>query len=724
MNREIVGICISFIVIFTAISLLSYHPSDPSLIAGGIDTSEGIHNLFGFIGAQISGLLIGLFGVGAFWIPVLLVLIGIHLWNGYDKKDLLSTIGGGVLLLFSTGALFAVRRHDLTIFGNSFPTGGVLGIPFSEFIIKYSNAVGGIIILILLWMIGFILATGISLITVGKKTWRLAAVTAKHSTQIAHIPFSGKDSTSSAAGVSVSGGDGTPKKLKSVKKAKTSASKKAASLIQKVTGIKSPAKRPEIDITPILPSDTLLDEPDSRPSGVNDDKLQSQSAMLEHKLQDFGVSGKIVGVTPGPVVTTFEYEPASGIKVNKIVRLADDLALTLKAVNIRIVAPVPGKAAVGIEIPNTVRETVRLKEIISADVYTKSKSKLTLCLGKDIGGNPVVAKLDEMPHLLIAGATGAGKSVGLNTMICSLLYKSGPEDVKLILIDPKKIEFPIFEGTPHLVTPVVTDPKKATRALFWAVREMENRYTLLADYRVKNISQFNRKIEKDPSANGEKLPYIVIIIDELADLMMVASRDVESALMRLAQMARAAGIHLILATQRPSVDVLTGVIKANFPTRLSYKVSSKIDSRTILDANGAEQLLGSGDMLFLPPGTDRVQRIHGAYISEDELLRITEHLKERKTPEYDETVIESSPSASPAGPAPTADTEYDEKYDAAVALVTKTRQASIALIQKQLRIGYNRALKIIETMEKEGVIGPAKTGKPREVLVRGYDDAS
>ena len=450
-----------------------------------------------------------------------------------------------------------------------------------------------------------------------------------------------------------------------------------------------------------------------------------KSQLLEKKLEDFGVMGKVVAVTPGPVITTFEYEPAPGVKINRVVNLTDDLALALRALSIRIVAPIPGKAVIGIEIPNANRLTVRFKDIVVSGAFNKSKSPLTLCLGKDIVGNPVVASLDKMPHLLIAGATGSGKSVALNTMICSFLFKASPDQVKMIMVDPKRIELSTYDGIPHLITPVVTDVKKATNALFWAVREMETRYVLLAEKKTRNIDQYNLKIEKELKSglDGDtpppgKLPYIVVIIDELADLMMVASRDVEVALTRLAQMARAAGIHLILATQRPSVDVLTGIIKANFPTRLSFQVSSKTDSRTIIDANGAESLLGQGDMLFLPPGTAKLQRIHGAYISEAEIARVIDFLKEQGAPEYDTEVTK----AQKQEPDTDEETQYDEKYDEAVQLVSRTRQASISMVQRHLRIGYNRAARIIEVMEKEGIVGPADGAKPREVLVPGYDN--
>ncbi|MFW5989074.1 MAG: DNA translocase FtsK, partial [Desulfosudaceae bacterium] len=472
-----------------------------------------------------------------------------------------------------------------------------------------------------------------------------------------------------------------------------------------------------------LPSVTFLQDPDQRPGSVDNESLQMQSRLLEKKLEDFGINGRVTEVSPGPVVTMFEYEPAAGVKINKIVNLGDDLALALRALSIRIVAPIPGKSVIGIEIPNMEREMVRFKEIVISQNFANLKSKLTLCLGKDIVGNPVAVEMDKMPHLLVAGSTGSGKSVALNTMICSLLYKASPDEVKLLMIDPKRIELAPYNKIPHLISPVVTDMKKATNALSWAVREMEERYEKLSEKKVRNIDQYNKKIDKEIKAGEQsreatKLPYIVIIIDEFADLMAVSSKDVETTLARLAQMARAAGIHLIIATQRPSVNVITGIIKANFPARISFQVSSKTDSRTILDNNGAESLLGSGDMLFLAPGTARIQRIHGAYISEEEVSRVIEFLKKQKKPDFDESITEAPPKQE----SDSGDTEYDERYDEAVALVTKTRQASISMIQRHLRIGYNRAARIIETMEQEGVVGPSDGVKQREVLVPNYDE--
>ena len=474
----------------------------------------------------------------------------------------------------------------------------------------------------------------------------------------------------------------------------------------------------------------------------------ANAKILESKLKDFNVDGEVVEVKPGPVVTMYEFSPAPGVKVNKIAGLSDDLSMALRALSIRIVAPIPGRGVVGIEIPNKERETVYLKEIFESEEFQKTGGKLPMALGKNIFGRTVVSDLAKMPHLLVAGSTGSGKSVSINTMILSLLYRATPEEVRIIMVDPKMLELSIYEGIPHLLLPVVTNPKKAALALNWAVREMERRYKLMSDKGVRNIDGYNKKItkeEKDKAelkaqeklivetveteeeelppvtiAEGEvlehgHLPYIVVIVDELADLMMVAGREIEESIARLAQMARAAGIHLILATQRPSVDVITGLIKANFPTRISFKVFSRIDSRTILDQMGAETLLGMGDMLFLPPGTGAVQRVHGAFVSELEVQRVVDFLKKQGTPEYDKSILAAPPASDNGGDG---EEEYDEKWDEALALIAETRQASISMLQRRLRLGYNRAARMIEKMEQEGIVGPSDgTSRPREVFV-------
>ncbi len=406
--------------------------------------------------------------------------------------------------------------------------------------------------------------------------------------------------------------------------------------------------------------------------------------------------------------------PAPGVKINKVASLADDLALALKTRSVRIVAPIPGKAVIGIELANPRRQTVYLRQILSADVFQKGKGELLLALGQDIVGQPVVTDLARMPHLLIAGATGTGKSVGLNSMICSLLYRLGPDKLRLLMIDPKRIELSLYDGIPHLIHPVVSEPKEATRALRWAVMEMERRYQLLEEAHARNVSGYNKQAE-------EPLPYLVVIIDELADLMMVSSKEVEASIARLAQMARAAGMHIIIATQRPSVDVLTGLIKANFPARISFKVSSKVDSRTILDTMGAERLLGNGDMLFLPPGTSNLERIHGAYVSEAEIMKVVEFLRAQGEPDYDLSVVEPGPEEASEEGGGSGDF-YDEKYDEAVEIVTSTGQASISGLQRRLRVGYNRAARMIEQMERDGIVTPTDTMGRRQVIARSYED--
>jgi S-DNA-T family DNA segregation ATPase FtsK/SpoIIIE len=499
-----------------------------------------------------------------------------------------------------------------------------------------------------------------------------------------------------------------------------------------------------------IPSVNLLHDPlPVEDSDKMKEEILISTSILERKLADFGVEGKVVQVLPGPVITLYEFEPAPGIKVSRILSLSDDLALAMRALSLRILAPVPGKPVVGIEIPNLKKEVVSFKEIITSKEFSESGSKLMMVIGKDNIGEPVVQDLATIPHLLMAGSTGAGKSVGLNAMICSILLNATPDEVKMIMVDPKMLELSIFDGIPHLIAPVVTNPKKAAAALSWAVQEMENRYKLMAKTGARNITGFNLKMDKEreeyekkleqweqdnkksikphetesdeldreddkPIEPPEKLPYILIVIDELADLMMVASKGVEESLTRLAQMARASGIHLIVATQRPSVDVLTGIIKANFPSRISYKVISRVDSRTILDAMGAEKLLGKGDMLFMPPGTHRLLRIHGAMVSDEEIEKITSFIKEQKKPTYKEEIFKVAATDKEKSEETE---EYDERYDEALALVAKDRQASISYIQRRLRIGYNRAASIIEMMERDGVVGPSDGVRPREIYV-------
>jgi S-DNA-T family DNA segregation ATPase FtsK/SpoIIIE len=714
MRRELLGIFLFFFVIFTLISLLSYSPADPSIHSAG--AGGRVQNLFGLVGAGLAGALIGFFGLGAFWVPVLLLIASMHFFGNHPLRRMIATLAGGLLLVVTTGALFAQHADHVVLFERKFSSGGLVGIGLKSALVAYANATGATFVLALFWVVGLVLATGLSVVAVGRRGGGLFGALAD-GLWTAHLKRRERRSRAE-------------KLARSDREKRTAQAKEIKITAAPVKPIK-PVPPPKQEVFEFmqsgkgfrLPPVSLLEDPEVKASALDGESLRMQSQLLEKKLEDFGVRGRVTAVSPGPVVTTYEYEPAPGVKINKVAGLSDDLALALRAASIRIVAPIPGKAAIGIEVPNAVREIVKFKEVVASPAFEKSKSRLTICLGKDIVGNPVVAELDKMPHLLIAGATGTGKSVALNAMICSLLFKSRPEEVKLIMVDPKRIELSSYDGIPHLITPVVTDAKKATHALYWAVREMERRYERLSEKKARNIKQYNQKVDAEPPPEGggekpAKLPFIVIIIDELADLMMVASRDVEVALTRLAQMARAAGIHLILATQRPSVDVLTGIIKANFPTRLTFQVSSKTDSRTIIDMNGAENLLGSGDMLFLPPGTAKLQRIHGAFISEAELTAVIEHLKRQDKPEYDQEVTAAPPeTAAEAG----GEEEYDERYDDAVELVVRTRQASISMVQRHLRIGYNRAARIIEKMEREGVVGPSDGVKPREVLAASFE---
>lgn len=759
MKKELLVILLLFLVVLTSASLLSYSPLDPSINHQSF-LSQDIHNLFGLIGAHLAGILVDMFGVASLWLPMFFFFAAFwHLKGNKSIRGIAIAMGGGLIIISATAGILSIIRETIFIRGGEVTSGGFTGATISAFLLEYTNTSGSIIIFLFFIFSGVVITTGISasalLLIIGNfifivlKFIGLKAVEAHNlvmtvCVRVKDNPTLSRENITSLTktGLSVTGLDrlsGLRIDLESISlnsnHIQTSDDNIASdekiiadadfSTMEPVRENAANRDSCEVDIF-ILPPLTLLNEKQKSSGGPDMDSLIKKGEILDNKLRDFGVKGEIVDILPGPVITTFEYRPAAGVKISKIVNLTDDLALALSALSIRIVAPIPGKDVVGIEIPNDKREIVVLKELLSSKEFLDSLSPLTLALGRDILGIPVSAAMDFMPHLLIAGATGTGKSVGLNSMIISLLYKAKPDEVKFIMVDPKRIELSVYDGIPHLISPVVTDMKKATNALFWAVREMERRYELLAQCGVRNLLQYNKMVEQqlvkltesssNLDSNGyslEKLPYIVVIVDEFADLMMVASRDVESALIRLAQMARAAGIHLILATQRPSVDVLTGIIKANFPTRISFQVSSRIDSRTILDTNGSERLLGNGDMLFLPPGTGRLQRIQGAYISEEEIARVTAFLKEQQQPDYVEDITEKTENEDDGDD----DEVYDAKYDEAVALVTRTRQASISSVQRHLRIGYNRAARIIETMEKEGLVGPQDGSKPREVLL-------
>lgn len=708
-HLEVLGLCCLAGAAFTAAALLSYTPEDPSL---NHSQPEMALNWMGPVGAHLAASLMEFLGLAAGWIPILLVALAwplLRARTNWPAAIPWLLTGWTAMVLASSGAL-AFWSPSVTPLGAPLtpPCGGLVGLALAHFLTAWIGLGGFVLVLLVLFVAGLMAATPFSLM----RTFEFL---------LEHRPWA------------VMFGFRHPRTSPILGKGPKANEKQATDLLFNLPHIAEPLREsfalPLTDegekaqgfhVTPVtgefhLPPLGLLDDLPPEEARTPRDVYISNAQALEQRLLDFGVAGKVVEICPGPVVTMYEFSPAPGIKINKVTSLADDLALALKSASVRIVAPIPGKAVIGIELANAQRQTVSLKEILASDVFQARKGKLPLALGQDIVGQPVVTDLARMPHLLIAGATGTGKSVGLNAMICSLLYRHNPDRLRLLMIDPKRIELSLYDGIPHLLHPVVSEPKEATRALRWAVMEMERRYELLEKARARNLEGYNRGAE-------EHLPYLVIIIDELADLMMVSSKDVEAFITRLAQMARAAGIHLLVATQRPSVDVLTGLIKANFPARISFKVSSKVDSRTILDVMGAERLLGMGDMLFLPPGTASLQRIHGSYVSEAEIGKIVEFLKGQREPQYDLTVIEPIPGEEADGEkGPGGEGDLDEKYDEAVEIVTQTGQASISMLQRRLRVGYNRAARMIEQMEREGVVSPTDGMGRRSVLVRGYD---
>jgi len=734
--REAAGVFFIAAAIFIFISLVSYHSNDPSFNKY-ISEKIPVKNYAGIIGAYFSDSFVQFMGSGSFFIVIACLFIGWSLlWNEKLGLPASSLVGGISGTVFLCSFLYLLFKTD-PLFGRVARSGGAVGYFVAEQMIWLFNRGGAYIVVFTLLIFSIILTTRISI----GDTLIMVNGLIGHLTKWAMslVKFEPVKKREKKAKQPVH-----REPEEAVKKPEDTAPPKIVSPetieedeeLEREEAFESQGK---FTGEYKLPNLALLDTPQPVDNKMAEDEMIANSAVLENKLRDFGIEGKVLQVLPGPVITMYEFEPASGVKVSRIMGLADDLALAMKAISVRILAPVPGKSVVGIEIPNIHRDAVSLREILSSDEFKKAKSKVSLGLGKDISGKPVVTDLAQIPHLLVAGATGSGKSVGINSMVCSIIFNATPDEVKMIMIDPKMIELSVYDGIPHLIAPVVTNPKKAANALRWVVEEMERRYNFLAEKGVRNIVGYNKIIEdaedkgqgkKQKNAENtesealieeqreEKLPYIVVIIDELADLMMVSSKDVEDSLTRLAQMARAAGIHLIVATQRPSVDVLTGIIKANFPSRISYQVTSRIDSRTILDTIGAERLLGKGDMLFLPPGTSKLQRIHGAYVSEGEIKRVVNFLKKQQKPIYDEMILKPKVEDTAEGEGE----DFDEFYDQAVALVAKTRQASISMVQRRLRIGYNRAARLIELMEKQGLVGPADGAKPREVYVRDVDD--
>jgi S-DNA-T family DNA segregation ATPase FtsK/SpoIIIE len=737
--REIGGLLAVGAGGFLILCLYSFHPQDSSFNLYQPVPAK-IHNLGGVIGAYLADILWQVFGCSSFLLAVALIIRGISIFaNRKPEHQGLRWIGFG-LMVISLATILNIFIGEVRLFSYEGTAGGVLGRVVGGFLERYLSVVGTSLLIILIFLSSITLTTGLSLRKVVQGTVKAVQIFFRWLMQAKDLYW------------------GKWRKKRDLKKStriRQGPAHPPIILSPKV----EPESEPRQESLPFpaqasgeyhLPPLSILEERKDKGVKVSEDVLWANSQILESKLKDYGVEGKVVGVRPGPIVTVYEFEPAPGVKVNRILNLGDDLALALSALSVRIQAPIPGKPVVGIELPNPVRETVCLKDVAGSDLFQGSSSTLTLAIGKDISGSPFVIDLARLPHLLVAGSTGSGKSVSINAMICSLLLRATPEAVKLLLIDPKMLELPAYEGIPHLLLPVVTDAKEAAIALRWMVEEMERRYAMMAEQGIRNIENYNQKVkdgtirplggagltagrsagQRSPERTAEgltagrslegaegilppaRLPYVLVVIDELADLMIVSGREVEESIIRLAQMARAAGIHLILATQRPSVDVLTGLIKVNFPARISFQVSTKTDSRTILDTQGAEHLLGSGDMLFLPPGSAKLLRIHGAYVSEGEMRRLVEFWQGQGGPTYDRHILRERKERKELE-----DQEHDEKYDEAVAFVARAGQASVSLIQRKFRIGYNRAARIVEQMEEEGIVGPSDGVKPREVLI-------
>jgi DNA segregation ATPase FtsK/SpoIIIE, S-DNA-T family len=760
-SAEFLGLTAFAVALMLLISLATYDPSDPApFFRSG--TAGPARNFIGPIGAFLAELLVPqLFGMAALLLPIVLAVTGWKLFWCRPIEAAYTKASGVVLMLISLTALLTMTFGSVVVDGEPVRAGGAVGQLASSLLTASFNRTGAYIVVATALFVSVILATQFSFAellaaigAVAVARWQAARTAWAHFVETRRKERMRREVIKKHTQKDREK-EPLPDALPNVRKVKAGpgAADEGDAAGEVPIGI-GPAQKPlPFSLTPnpnlrdedeepeappqkpartrraavptppasgefALPPSAILDE--IRPGGGMDKaRLFEKAKTLQGKCAEFGVMGTVSEISPGPVVTTYEFKPDAGIKYARIVGLADDLALALEAESIRI-DRMSGRGTVGIEIPNEVRETIYLREIIESDTFKKAPSRLTLALGKTVNGETYFTDLATMPHLLIAGSTGTGKSVGLNCMIASILYKATPGEVRMILIDPKRLELGVYEDIPHLLTPVVTDPKIAANVLKWAVTEMEKRIRMLASEGVRNIEQFNNIIraERPAAAAGAEaedlkpLHYIVIIIDELADLMMVSSHEVEESITRLAQMARAVGIHLILATQRPSVDVLTGLIKANFPSRISFRVAARVDSRTILDSIGAEHLLGKGDMLFLPPGSARLTRIHGAFVTEQEIARLTSYLRKTGKPTYDDSVgkIERATEAAEVD-------ERDDLFDEAVRFVVQSGQASTSMLQRRFRIGFSRAGRLVDVMERDGIVGPADGSKPREILV-------
>ncbi len=745
--RESALVVLVAVGVYLLLALVSFDRTDPGWSVSG--SGGEISNMGGSAGAFFADLFLFLFGYLAYLAPLMVAYSGWLLYrevndNGQADYHVLGIRWGGFVLTLIAGCGLSSLHFDQGFLPSD--AGGLLGnLVASAFILAFSY-IGTTLLLLALFFAGITIFTSLSWLKVidstGKITvliydyiWRQISILI----EMYHAHRASADATAEA------------ELLRPIKKKRVETKPRRKPRIEPTIGQAPISERVQREKQiPLfegkssgeLPPLTMLDPAQEQTTGYSDKALEALSRQVELKLLDFGIEAEVSDVHPGPIVTRFELLLAPGLKVSKVTALAKDLARALSVVSVRIVEVIPGKPSVGLEIPNEQREMISLSEILQSNEYDEAQSPLTLGLGKDISGHPIVVNLAAMPHLLVAGTTGSGKSVGVNAMLLSLLYKASPEDVRLILIDPKMLELSVYEGIPHLLTPVVTDMKEASNALRWCVAEMERRYKLMSALGVRNLAGYNSKVA-DAVSKGEpildplfnpndqlsentcaqeltKLPVIVIVVDEFADMMMVVGKKVEELIARLAQKARAAGIHLVLATQRPSVDVITGLIKANIPTRIAFQVSSKVDSRTILDQMGAEQLLGHGDMLYLPPGTSIPERVHGAFVSDQEVHKVCDYLREKSEPNYLEEIVQDPSVGAEAipglEPIQNGGDDYDPLYDQAVAIVTETRKASISYVQRRLKVGYNRAARMIEEMENSGVVSQVQSNGTREVL--------
>ena len=760
--NELAGLLMLFAAILLLMALLSYDPRDPSFLTR--DSAGGrAHNLVGRTGATAADLSFQLFGLGAYALLVPLASGGWRRLFSREGPGIAAAILGYGGIVTGLLCLLTLVIGEIQIGGDEILAGGILGAYVSDFLSSWLNTAGALVLSIALMAAGATIATHVSLGKLLAAAGRLAAARMRAlRTAWAHRreerrkeklrrQIVRKHAQKESEKKEAAEDEDTPHRV--VPALKTTGPQPARSRPQGPPQAVPPVRpdRPAQPAQPAQPAMVRGQQPPARPqpaqkklplqepvaaqfvppplsllqspqggAALDDQELYSKARVLTEKCREFGVQGQVVEIHPGPVVTTYEFKPEAGVKYSKITALGDDLCLALQAESVRI-DRISGKSTVGIEVPNRQRETIFLRELLESDKFARSHGKLSLALGKRIDGEVYIADLARMPHLLIAGATGSGKSVCLNAVIASMLYRATPQEVKFIFIDTKRLELGIYDEIPHLLTPVVTEPKKAANALRWACQEMERRYKMLADYGVRSIDQFNALIrggrgrERNPDATPEQLnpiPFIVVVVDELADLMITSGADVEEGITRLAQMARAVGIHLIISTQRPSVDVITGVIKANFPSRIAFRVSSKVDSRTILDSNGAETLLGNGDMLFMPPGSSRLLRLHGSYMSEVESAALVDYLKKAARPVYDDTV-----TREPEKERTELDEEEDSMYMEAVRCVLETGVASTSHLQRRLRLGYARAARVMDMMESRGIVGPPDGSKQREILV-------